>query len=144
MTTINITLDPGGIQPCRATPGSGAFDMHALIGGILPSGGRALVDTGVHIELPEGYAAEIQPRSGLAARSGISILNSPGLIDSDYRGSIKVILHNTDRDRFRWQSGDRVAQMKIIQLPEVSLKVSDSLDSTDRGDGGLGSTGVAA
>lgn len=145
MTTINITLDPGGIQPCRATPGSGAFDLHALIGGTLAPGHRTLVQTGVHIALPAGHDGWVLSRSGIARKHGVFVLNAPGLVDSDYRGDVGVLLHNADPEAwFHWEAGDRIAQLYLPTLPDAELQVVDELDTTSRGDHGFGSTGIKA
>ncbi len=102
---------------------------------------RCLVPTGLFIELPEGYEAQVRPRSGLAAKFGITVLNTPGTIDADYRGEIKVILVNLSSSEFTIQNGDRIAQMIISTHERVDWTPVDELQSTDRGDGGFGHTG---
>ena len=102
----------------------------------------AIVPTGVRISLPAGYEAQVRPRSGLAAKSGISVLNSPGTVDSDYRGEIKVILINHSDVPFVIKDGDRIAQMVIARHETASFTVVTSLDETARGEGGFGSTGI--
>lgn len=104
---------------------------------------RAVVDTGIHIALPSGLEAQVRPRSGLAAKHGITVLNSPGTIDADFRGEIKVILINLSKDEFTIKDGDRIAQLVVAPYSRVSWNLVTELDSTERGDGGLGSTGVA-
>ena len=144
MTTIRIRLQPGAHAPTRATTGAAAFDLHALAAGTLPAGGRAVVDTGVHLELPHDGYALVCPRSGLAAKHGVTVLNTPGVIDPDYRGPIGIILHNTSRDRFEWETGDRLAQLLIPTHPNTTLTPTDQLTTTTRGHNGFGSTGKTA
>lgn len=103
---------------------------------------RALIPTGLFVELPEGYEAQIRPRSGLALKSGITVLNSPGTIDADYRGEIGVILINLSDQCFEIQSGDRIAQMIIAPVSTVQWTEQSELSETERGDGGFGHTGV--
>ncbi|HYX05158.1 MAG TPA: dUTP diphosphatase, partial [Bacteroidales bacterium] len=102
---------------------------------------RTLVPTGLFIELPAGYEAQIRPRSGLAARHGITVLNTPGTIDSDYRGEIKVILVNLSKEPFRIKSGERICQMVINRHEQISWESVEILNDTDRGEGGFGHTG---
>lgn len=103
---------------------------------------RAVVGTGLYLELPEGYEAQIRPRSGLAAKQGITVLNSPGTIDADYRGEIGVILANVSNETVTLQHGDRIAQMVISRYQQAEWIEVESLSETDRGSGGFGSTGV--
>lgn len=103
---------------------------------------RVMIPTGLSVALPEGTEAQIRPRSGLAAKHGITVLNSPGTIDADYRGEIKVILVNLSDEPFTVQPGERIAQMVVSRYEQVSWDETDSLEGTDRGDGGFGSTGV--
>ncbi|NJY61521.1 dUTP diphosphatase [Salinimicrobium sp. CDJ15-81-2] len=103
---------------------------------------RAIIKTGLFIELPVGYEAQVRPRSGLAAKKGITVLNSPGTIDADYRGEIGVILVNLSNEEFTVQNGERVAQMVISRHEHIIWKEVDSLEETSRGTGGFGSTGV--
>lgn len=110
---------------------------------MLHPGERALVPTGVAVSIPEGYAGFVQPRSGLAARHGITIVNTPGLIDSHYRGEIKVVLLNTDRfHAFEIHKGDNICQLVFQRVERAQLAEADELDETARGEGGFGSTGV--
>jgi dUTP pyrophosphatase len=102
---------------------------------------RSLVPTGIYIQLPEGYEAQIRPRSGLAIKHGISIVNAPGTIDADYRGEIRVILVNLSNERFTINDGERICQMVIAQHAHVQWERVDALDETERGDGGFGHTG---
>jgi dUTP pyrophosphatase len=117
------------------------MDLRAAEDVILPPGGRALVATGFAIALPEGFEAQVRPRSGLAARHGVTLLNSPGTIDADYRGEIKVILINHGEAAFAVKRGDRIAQMIVAPVTRVVLKESSELSGTARGAGGFGSTG---
>ena len=109
---------------------------------ILKPGQRYLVPTGLSIQLPAGYEAQIRPRSGLAIKHGISLVNTPGTIDSDYRGEVKIIMINLGSEDFVIKRGDRIAQMVITPVTHGMFAMSDSLDATDRGAGGFGSTGV--
>lgn len=130
--------------PEYATPQSAGMDLRANIEKpiLLKSLDRALIPTGLHIALPEGYEAQIRPRSGLAIKKGITCLNTPGTIDSDYRGDIGVILVNLSHEDFVVQPGERIAQMIIGKFDQVEWEVVDSLDETERGEGGFGHTGV--
>lgn len=129
--------------PSYALPGDAGADLSSTENLVLEPGQRALVPTGVSIALPEGYAAFVVPRSGLAARHGISIVNSPGTIDAGYRGEIKVMLLNTDReDSFTVNVGDRIAQLVIIPVVQANFISVEELPSSERGAGGFGSTGT--
>ena len=107
----------------------------------LAAGDRALVPTGLVFALPEGYEAQIRPRSGLALKAGVTVLNSPGTIDADYRGEVKVILINLGSETFLIHRGDRIAQAVIAPVTHVEILAADALEATDRGGGGFGSTG---
>ncbi|WP_421774315.1 dUTP diphosphatase [Gracilimonas sp.] len=109
---------------------------------VIKPGGRSLIPTGLQMALPEGYEAQIRPRSGLAIRNGITMLNSPGTIDADYRGEVKVIAINHGEEEFVVNHGDRIAQMVIAPVTQLPLLEVDELDETDRGEGGFGSTGL--
>lgn len=137
----NTSTNP---MPAYATPGSAGMDLRASISEdvtIQPLG-RAIVPTGIHIALPVGYEAQIRPRSGLAAQSGVTVLNTPGTIDSDYRGEICAILINLSQEPFTIHNGDRICQMVIARHETADLIAVESLDETERGDGGFGHTGV--
>jgi len=129
--------------PQYATPHSAGMDLRANIeeSVIVAPLERVLVPTGMHIELPVGYEAQIRPRSGLAAKHGIGIVNSPGTIDSDYRGEIKVILVNLSNQEFILSPGERIAQMIVAKHERVEWESCDSLEESERGTGGFGSTG---
>ena len=136
-------LDPDLPLPKYAKPGDAGCDLLAAEDVTLePGGGRALVATGIAIAIPEGYAGFIQPRSGLAAKNGITCLNTPGLIDSGYRGELKVLLVNTDpNDSFNVVRGERIAQLVIQRVETAEFEELDVLPTTKRGEGGFGSTG---
>lgn len=129
--------------PNYATIHSAGMDMRANITESIVLGPlkRILVPTGIHIELPEGYEAQIRPRSGLATKHGIGIVNSPGTIDADYRGEIKIILVNLSDEEFVLNPGERIAQMVVAKFERVEWKVADVLGESERGEGGFGSTG---
>jgi dUTP pyrophosphatase len=130
--------------PAPASPASSGFDLRAAIDAelvILP-GGRSLVPTGIALEIPAGWEGQVRPRSGLALRHGISIANSPGTIDSDYRGEVKVILLNLGQEAFTLRRGDRIAQLVFARVERVEWEEAEDLAGSDRGDGGFGSTGV--
>ena len=137
---INKSNNP---TPTYETSLSAGMDLRAYIEGqiTLNPGERKLIKTGLHIELPEGYEAQVRPRSGLAFKKGITVLNSPGTIDADYRGDIGVILINHSNEEFVVKSGDRIAQLVISKFEKVDWETSDEINSTSRGDSGFGSTG---
>jgi dUTP pyrophosphatase len=127
--------------PCRQTEGSAGFDLCAAEEILIAAHGFGSVGTGLALELPERTEAQVRPRSGLAAKHGIGVLNSPGTIDSDYRGEIRVILFNTSDQNFQVRRGDRIAQLIFGMLADVDLVEADSLSETGRGPGGFGHTG---
>jgi dUTP pyrophosphatase len=139
-----LRLDDEMALPATARPGDAGFDLRSRVDLVLaPAGGRALVPTGIALELPEGTAGLVLPRSGLALRNGVSCLNAPGLIDAGYRGEIGVILVNTDpEEAFSVSRGDRVAQLVVVELPAVSFVATSALAESERGDGGFGHTGL--
>lgn len=130
--------------PQYATPQSAGMDLCANLDApvTLPSLGRALIPTGLYIALPQGYEAQIRPRSGLALKKGITLLNTPGTIDADYRGEIGVIVANLSAEPFTIADGDRIAQMVVARHETVCWEAVELLDDTARGDGGFGHTGV--
>ena len=136
-------LDPDLPLPAYASPGDAGVDLRAAEPAELAAGGgRALVPTGLAIAIPDGYAGFVQPRSGLALKHGISCLNTPGLIDSGYRGELKVILVNTDStEAYRIERGDRIAQLVIQRVETCEFTVVDELPPTTRAGGGFGSSG---
>ena len=133
-----------GTLPSYETLGSAGMDIHAAIGDSvkLHAGDRVLIPSGFKVEIPKGFEIQIRPRSGLAFKNGITVLNSPGTIDSDYRGEVGVIIINHGSEIFFINPGDRIAQMIVSQLIQAELEEIDSLSITARGDGGFGSTGV--
>ena len=143
---IKVQLNEGARLPVYGSSQAAGADLCACLGiGLtmtIEPHKWAMVPTGVRISLPAGYEAQVRPRSGLAAKSGISVLNSPGTVDSDYRGEIKVILINHSDVPFVIKDGDRIAQMVIARHETASFTVVTSLDETVRGEGGFGSTGI--
>ena len=136
-------LDPAAKLPVRAHDDDAGYDLHALQEARLAPGERATIRTGIAIELPPGHAGLVLPRSGLAARHGIAIVNAPGLIDAGYRGELKVLLLNTDTTAtFDVAAGDRIAQLVIVAVAVPDVVEADALAATERGAGGLGSSGV--
>lgn len=129
--------------PERATEHSAGFDLRARVDGSLElaPGERALVPAGIVVALPSGFEAQVRPRSGLAWKRGLTVLNGPGTVDSDYRGEVRVLLVNLGREPVRIRRGDRIAQLVVQRLPEVRLREADTLPGTDRGSGGFGHTG---
>ena len=140
---VKIKLENGceNFCPKKAHPDDAGYDLCSRIDvEIAPMSGTA-VPVGFAMELPSGYEAQIRPRSGLAAKHHITVTNSPGTVDANYRGEIKAILYNLGKEPFIIQRGDRIAQMIICKLPEVELKEVAALSESDRGTGGFGSTG---
>ena len=134
-------LRPDAVVPERAYSGDAGLDLTACEQVVLEPGERAVVATGVAVAIPDGYAGFVQPRSGLAARNGITIVNAPGLIDSGYRGEVRVILLNSDREQtFVVEPGTRVAQLVVLPVPEVELVEVDELPASERGARGFGSS----
>lgn len=136
-------LDPSAKLPARAHGDDAGYDLHALEPARLAAGERATIRTGIAIELPPGHAGLVLPRSGLAARHGVAIVNAPGLIDAGYRGELKVLLLNTDRSAtFEVAAGDRIAQLVVVAVAAPDVVEADELAATARGAGGFGSSGV--
>jgi dUTP pyrophosphatase len=139
-----IRLRPEGRLPARANDGDAGMDLHAAEAATIAPGERLSVSTGIAIEIPDGHAGLVLPRSGLAARHGITLVNSPGLIDSGYRGEVRVLLLNTDREEsFEIASGDRIAQLLLTPYSDVQPVEATELSDSDRGTGGFGSSGVS-
>lgn len=137
-------LITASVLPNYAHPGDAGADLHSTEALVLAPGERALVGTGVAIALPDGYAAFVVPRSGLAAKHGITIVNSPGTVDAGYRGEIKVTLLNTDPSSpFPVAVGDRIAQLIVMPVSRATFIPVDKLPGSHRGEGGFGSTGLA-
>jgi dUTP pyrophosphatase len=128
--------------PTQAHEGDAGYDLHAAEAATIEPGGRASIGTGIAVAIPDGQAGLVIPRSGLAARHGISVVNAPGLIDSGYRGELRVLLLNTDRSEpFTVEPGDRIAQLVLVRVETEELEEVAELDETARGVGGFGSTG---
>jgi dUTP pyrophosphatase len=142
--TVKVVNNSQNPVPSYATSGSAGMDLKANVESAitLNPGQRVLIPTGLHIQLPEGYEAQIRPRSGLALKHGITVLNAPGTIDSDYTGDVGVILFNAGSEPFVINNGDRIAQMVIAQYAKANWKVIKTLETTERGDGGYGHTGI--
>jgi dUTP pyrophosphatase len=140
---VFCTGNPETIPSYQSGGASGA-DIRAALEQelVIAPGARALVPTGLRLQIPPGLEAQVRPRSGLAARHGISVLNAPGTIDSDYRGEVQVILVNLGQEDFRIRSGDRIAQLVFCPVVRVSFQARPLIDETARGSGGFGSTGI--
>ncbi|HEY3146911.1 MAG TPA: dUTP diphosphatase [Dongiaceae bacterium] len=132
--------------PAYATAQSAGLDLVAAVGNdvTLAPGARQLIPTGLAIALPAGFEAQVRPRSGLALKHGITVLNAPGTIDADYRGEVQVLLINHGNQPFVIRRGDRIAQMVVAPVTQITWNVVERLDETERGSGGYGSTGIAA
>jgi dUTP pyrophosphatase len=142
MTLQVRRLDERAQLPSRAYPGDAGLDLYALDDGVLGPGERASIRTGIAVEIPDGQAGLVLPRSGLAARHGIAIVNAPGLIDSGYRGEIRVLLLNTDRAAsFAFSSGERIAQLVLVRIETPEVVEVVELATSERGAGGFGSSG---
>lgn len=155
MERLRVTLSVMRLHPSRdadlplprlMTAGAAGMDIVAALDAplSLPPGGRAAIPTGLACAVPLGWEVQVRPRSGLAFRSGVTVANAPGTVDSDYRGELKVLLVNLGQEHFVVERGMRVAQLVLAQVPHVEVVLVDSLESTDRGAGGFGSTGLGA
>ena len=144
MTTdvrFQMTQDAEDLAPSKAHDDDAAYDLRAREDVVLRPGERSLIPTGLFLELPPGYEAQVRPRSGLAVKHGLTVLNSPGTVDAGYRGEVCVILLNCGAEAYEVSRGDRVAQMVIQRLPDVRLVSVEELAASTRGTGGFGSTG---
>jgi dUTP pyrophosphatase len=139
---VRITLAAGATLPSYKTEGSAGLDLSCSEDFDLQPMERRLVGTGLRIAVPSGFEAQVRPRSGLAVKHGITMVNTPGTIDSDYRGEVKVILINLGHEPVSFNVGERIAQLVICPVARVQLQVVEDLDETQRGEGGFGSTGV--
>lgn len=140
---LDVKLTRGAPRPRYARPGDAGMDLTARESCTIAPGGRRLMPTGVSVSIPEGHAGLVLPRSGLAAKFGLTITNAPGLIDSGYRGEIGAILQNTDLGaELEVEAGERICQLVIVPVAHASCNVVDELDATARGEDGFGSTGV--
>lgn len=141
MIDVKIQLLPGGVMPTRAHENDAGWDLYSAVDHYIPDGQWQMIPVSFKMELPGGYEAQIRPRSGLAAKHGITITNSPGTIDAGFRGEIKVILQNTDGVGYYVKKGDRIAQMVIKEVPKVRLVEVDKVADSERGENGYGSSG---
>ena len=141
---IKIISSKGAVVPCYKTEGAAGADVCALLDEnvLLKKGQRTIIPTGLFFEIPQGYEIQVRPRSGLAAKNGVTVLNTPGTIDSDYRGELKVILINLGDEDFEIKSGDRIAQIIVAPVTIGNFIQTDSISVTECGSGGFGSTGV--
>lgn len=140
---IKYIAENGAKVPSYQTAGAAGADICAFISEdvTLKVGERKIIPTGLRFAIPQGFEVQVRPRSGLAAKNGVTVLNTPGTIDSDYRGEIKVILINLGQEDFTVHNGDRIAQIVVAPVTVGTFKEADSLDDTERGTGGFGSTG---
>ena len=146
MVDVKVYNSSSNNLPAYETIGSAGMDVRAMLADsvVLKPGERVIIPTGLYVEIPVGYEIQVRPRSGLAFKKGVTVLNTPGTIDSDYRNQIGVILVNLDAEDFTIEPGDRIAQLVLNQVPQinwVSVNSVEELSSTDRGLGGFGSTG---
>ena len=142
MRVLFKKLVPDAFIPAYAHPGDAGMDLRSAEELVIEPGRRALVHTGLAIVLPEGYEGQVRPRSGLALKRGITVLNTPGTIDTGYRGEVGVILANFGDEPFAIAKGDKIAQLVIAAFSQAEIVETSEIDSTDRGSGGFGSTGV--
>jgi len=145
LTTLKISKVDSRVQiPQYSSEGSAGMDLRAFIENdiSIPPLGRSKIPTGLRIEIPSGFEGQVRPRSGLAVKNGVTVLNSPGTIDSDYRGELEIILINLGENTFTVKNNDRIAQLVIAPVVNASLIETDNLSQTDRGSGGFGSTGL--
>ena len=142
MTVAFKRVHPDAILPAYAHQGDAGMDVRSVEDVVIPRGGRALVHTGLVMALPMGWEAQVRPRSGLALKHGVTVLNTPGTIDAGYRGEVGVILANLGDAPFSVAKGDRIAQIVIAPVTTAEIAEVEAVDDTDRGAGGFGSTGV--
>jgi dUTP pyrophosphatase len=133
---------PHAITPQYANPGDAGMDLFSAEDYLIKSGERCLISTGIQTEFPTGYELQIRPRSGLALKHGISIVNTPGTVDAGYRGEIGIILINHGKEEFKINQGDKIAQAVLNKIEIATIEESDNLSDTQRGTGGFGSTGI--
>lgn len=143
MTLAFKRIHPDAVLPSYAHPSDAGMDVRSVAEIVIPPGGRALVPTGLVALLPLGYEVQVRPRSGLALKHGVTVLNAPGTVDAGYRGEIGVILANFGDADFSIAKGDKIAQLVVAPVTQPTVVESDSIDETDRGAGGFGSTGVS-
>lgn len=140
---IRCIARDGATLPAYSTEGASGADIRAFLNDpvVITPGSRALIPTGITVEIPHGYEIQVRPRSGLAMKHGITVMNTPGTIDSDYRGEIGIMLYNSGNDSFLVEHGDRIAQLVLAEVPRAAFILSESLSETTRSSGGYGSTG---
>ncbi|HRV71236.1 MAG TPA: dUTP diphosphatase [Thermovirgaceae bacterium] len=140
--TVRVFMEKSDLPlPFYATEFSSGVDLRSCESADIQPGQRMAVGTGMKVEIPEGYECQVRPRSGLALKHGVTVLNAPGTIDADYRGEIRVILVNLGESPFRIEKGDRIAQMVLTRVEKINWEESPELGDTERGSGGFGSTG---
>ena len=137
-----LKLNSKAITPIYATSGSAGFDFHSVRDVFVPAGATVLVETGLSLEIPVGYELQVRPRSGMSAKTKIRVSNSPGTVDSDYRGEIKIIIDNIGKEGYEIKTGDRIAQGIVAPVVQVTFQEVTDLEETDRGMGGFGSSGI--
>jgi dUTP pyrophosphatase len=142
MTLAFKRIHPDAVLPSYAHESDAGMDVRSVEDIEIPAGGRALVHTGLIMILPPNYEAQVRPRSGLALKNGVTVLNTPGTIDAGYRGEVGVILANFGMETFKISKGDKVAQIVIAPVTRADIVETDIVDATDRGEGGFGSTGI--
>lgn len=138
---VSVQLEEGATLPQYQTTGAAGMDVTCTHDVVLQPGERASVGTGLRVMIPEGYEIQVRPRSGLAIRHGLTMVNSPGTIDSDFRGEIKILMINLGSDVVTLSKGERVAQLVLAPVVRAEFMIADTLDETERGTGGFGSTG---
>ncbi len=141
LITLPVTLEPGASMPAYATHGAAGMDLRCLNAFQLSPMERAAIPTGVRVAVPEGFEAQVRPRSGLAMKHGIALVNAPGTIDSDYRGELRILLINLGQDVVQFEQGERIAQLVLCPVAKAHPVRVQSLDDTTRGESGFGSTG---
>jgi len=134
-------IHPDAVIPSYAHPEDACFDLHSYINCVLKPGKRKIFGTGLRFEIPQGYEMQMRPRSGLALKNGITVLNSPATVDSGYRGELGIVLINHGSDNYEVKRGDKIAQGKISRVEEVLIEEVENLSESSRGEGGFGSTG---
>lgn len=135
-------IDPAAMLPSYAHPGDAGMDIRSIEDLVIDPGARKLVRTGLVMMLPPGYEAQVRPRSGLALKNGVTVLNTPGTIDEGYRGEVGVVLANFGSEPFRIEKGSKIAQIVVAPCTRAEIEETVEIDSTERGEGGFGSTGV--
>ena len=142
MTVKFRKIDPAATIPSYAHPGDAGMDIRSIEDLVIDPGARKLVRTGLVMMLPPGYEAQVRPRSGLALKNGVTVLNTPGTIDEGYRGEVGVVLANFGSEPFRIEKGSKIAQIVVAPCTRAEIEETVEIDSTERGEGGFGSTGV--